>query len=253
MGVVSAAGQCPRIRGGQCLEASEAAMRRKTASTASVSAFASPATARTCSAVMSNNTAELVVVMSPSRITDSTDHISLRYGQFRGGFQLAIGISPAARSTILIYGTGRTLRACCNFGSRSGGFGLPCAAGALKPPSVRRAPLSNRAGMTRPVASMAPVSDGRRRLPSSHRPHDASVALLGTSVLDGFSRDCRSLRAPALLFPRARRRLAASSGRACVPRAFVLPLHPHVLPLWFEVITGGFAGVQKAFAGGANE
>ncbi|MFC7663981.1 HNH endonuclease [Methylorubrum suomiense] len=33
--------------------------------------------------------------------------------------------------------------------SPSGGFGLPCAAGALKPPSVRRAPLSNRSDSVR--------------------------------------------------------------------------------------------------------
>ena len=223
-------------------------MRRKTASTASVSAFASPATARTSSAVMSNNTAELVVATSPSRITDSTDHISLRYGQFRGGFQLAIGISPAARSTILIYGTARTLRACCNFGSRSGGFGLPCAAGALKPPSVRRAPLSNRAGMIRPVGPVFFVSGGGP-VPSSHRPHDASVALLGTSSVDGSSPDCRSLRAPALLFPRARRRLPANSGRACVPAFSSNLLHLHHSHASIVLKHGGFRGCAKRSGG----
>lgn len=80
---------------------------------------------------------------------------------------------------------------------RSGGFGLPCAAGALKPPSPRRALPSNRAGMNRPVGSVPVVSDGGP-VPHSRRPRGASVAHGGSPRLGVSSRDdCRGLRAPA--------------------------------------------------------
>lgn len=112
--------------------------------------------------------------------------------------------------------------------SRSGGFGLPCAAGALQPPSIRRAPLSNRAGMNRPVGSVVTVSDVGGPVPHSRRSRGASVAHRGRRL------DCRGLRAPAFSNshrPGRARRCAPDGerdGRAPVPSGRTIVASPPV-------------------------
>lgn len=107
--------QCPRMRGGQCVNACVVAILRKIASTASESAPAPAAIARASSADRSDITAALVSAAVPSRSNVKTAHISLRYGQVRTGIQRAIGNSQAANSTKSTCDTAGDFYACGNF------------------------------------------------------------------------------------------------------------------------------------------
>ena len=145
--------------------------------------------------------------------------------------------------------------------SRSGGFGLPCAVGAPMPPGPRRAPLSNRAGMNRPVGSVVTVSDVGGPVPHSRRSRGALVVRRPATDTPLLGVPPKDLAAPvpagAVLssgqsYSRACLCLQATGRRASVPRAFRSLPHLPALSQWSEETTEGFEGVQKAFAGGAN-
>jgi hypothetical protein len=93
--------------------------------------------------------------------------------------------------------------------------------------------------------------------PSAARRPDAPVSrdprvlrpLVGHAFSGVPSRDCRSLRAPAFLFPRARLQLPSPAVRARVSAYPRKPLlHLRLIRPWSQVTTGGFAHVQKVSA-----
>jgi hypothetical protein len=149
----------------------------------------------------------------------------------------------------------------------SRGFGLKHAAGALKPPSVRRTPLSPSRGMNRVIARptfppKVTVSDDTER-PLSRRSRGASEVRrrpAADAPVTGVPPKDLAAPVPAgavlllgrLFYLRACLCRQAVGRRAPVPRAFRSLPHLHVLSRWSEETTEGFEGVQKAFAGGAN-